>query len=224
MYGSLVLALIVSVVSSSPAAKQLTPNFHFKMSRGESSLPDEYQAAIALEVNKAMTSSQNDLVSSMKAMMDSNFESFLSSMEATQKELSTTQISKMEESLLGAHKFKRQGNEAQYRGNAKVLSKLHEADEALNSRDITMLTISTARERITEGITLLDERQKLIKIADSSPLGWKVVNEYQANPIADNSDDEKDRESSVTRGEEGQGSEAWSRRTELLASIQSHPV
>ncbi|KAK3086232.1 hypothetical protein FSP39_015566 [Pinctada imbricata] len=124
------------------------------MSHGESSLPDEYQAAIALEVNKAMTSSQNDLVSSMKAMIDSNFESFRSSMEATQKELSTTQISKMEESLLGAHKFKRQGNEAQYRGNAKVLSKLHEADEALNSRDITMLNISTARERITEGINL----------------------------------------------------------------------
>ncbi|KAK3101287.1 hypothetical protein FSP39_002412 [Pinctada imbricata] len=96
------------------------------MSHGESSLPDEYQAAIAIEVIKAMTSSQNDLVSSMKAMIDSNFESFRSSMEATQKELSTTQISKMEESLLADHKFKRQGNEAQYRCNAKVLSKLHE--------------------------------------------------------------------------------------------------
>ena len=33
--------------------------------------------------------------------------------------------------------------------------------------------------------------QKLIKIADRSELGWAVLNEYTANELAKNSDDEK---------------------------------
>lgn len=31
----------------------------------------------------------------------------------------------------------------------------------------------------------MKNRQKVKKLADSSQLGWKVVQEYQANPIAD---------------------------------------
>ncbi|XP_060082590.1 uncharacterized protein LOC132561897 [Ylistrum balloti] len=38
---------------------------------------------------------------------------------------------------------------------------------------------------------MLEYRQKLIKLADSSEFGWKTVKEYEANSIADNSDDEK---------------------------------
>jgi hypothetical protein len=38
---------------------------------------------------------------------------------------------------------------------------------------------------------LIKQRQKLIKLADSSDDGGRVVNEYIANPLADDSDDEK---------------------------------
>jgi hypothetical protein len=38
---------------------------------------------------------------------------------------------------------------------------------------------------------LVKNRQKVIKLADSSQLGWKVVKEYESNPIAEDSDDEK---------------------------------
>ncbi|XP_060566448.1 inter-alpha-trypsin inhibitor heavy chain H3-like [Ruditapes philippinarum] len=37
----------------------------------------------------------------------------------------------------------------------------------------------------------LSHRQKCIKLTDSSEHGWNVVNEYEAHPLADNSDDEK---------------------------------
>jgi hypothetical protein len=40
-------------------------------------------------------------------------------------------------------------------------------------------------------MSLLNYRQKIIKIADSSDLGWRVVQEYEANPLEDDSDDEK---------------------------------
>lgn len=38
---------------------------------------------------------------------------------------------------------------------------------------------------------LLSHRQKIIQLADSSELGWRLVKEYEANPIASDSDDEK---------------------------------
>jgi hypothetical protein len=40
-------------------------------------------------------------------------------------------------------------------------------------------------------MSLLNYRQKIIKIADSSDLGWRVVQEYEANPLADDSEDEE---------------------------------
>jgi hypothetical protein len=36
---------------------------------------------------------------------------------------------------------------------------------------------------------MMARRQKLIKLADSAELGWRVVQEYEANPLASDSDD-----------------------------------
>ena len=52
--------------------------------------------------------------------------------------------------------------------------------------------IKAALESLKEGRALIAERQKLIKIADRSELGWAVVNEYTADELAANSDDEKE--------------------------------
>ena len=38
---------------------------------------------------------------------------------------------------------------------------------------------------------MITHRQKLIKMADASELGWRVVSEYVSNPLATDSDDEK---------------------------------
>jgi Tfp pilus assembly PilM family ATPase len=53
------------------------------------------------------------------------------------------------------------------------------------------MTSPAAKEKIAEGIHLVCHRQKLVKLADSSQLGWKWVQKYESNPLAEDSEDEK---------------------------------
>ena len=48
-----------------------------------------------------------------------------------------------------------------------------------------------AQEVIGEGLTKIKQRNKHIKLADSSEGGWETVKQYQSNPLASDSDDEK---------------------------------
>ena len=48
-----------------------------------------------------------------------------------------------------------------------------------------------ATQEMEAGEALLLNRQKMIKLADRSELGWSVVEEYDADELADNSEDEK---------------------------------
>ena len=45
--------------------------------------------------------------------------------------------------------------------------------------------------KLNEGIDLIDQRQKLILIADKSDYVWKTVGEYLDNELADNDQDTK---------------------------------
>ena len=51
--------------------------------------------------------------------------------------------------------------------------------------------LEKAREAIKKGNEQLTHRQKLIKVADRSELGWAVVAEYETDALADNPDDER---------------------------------
>jgi hypothetical protein len=88
-------------------------------------------------------------------------------------------------SLSDGHKFKRRGNEEQFKHNNKILSKIKEADNVLDANNPSQEGISKAKEKLAEGMSLLNNRQKIIKIADSSDIGWRVVQEYEAHPLAD---------------------------------------
>jgi hypothetical protein len=48
-----------------------------------------------------------------------------------------------------------------------------------------------ANSAVEEGEKLIDNRQKLIRIADRSKHGWVTVEEYEDNELAENSDEEK---------------------------------
>ena len=105
------------------------------------------------------------------------------------------------ENLSDGFRFKRRGNEEQYKHNNKVMTKVREADSLLDVGNPTFENVSAAKEKLIKGMSILRERQKLIKIADSEDLGWRVVQEYESNPLADDSDDEKKLFKAVTRAE-----------------------
>ena len=52
-------------------------------------------------------------------------------------------------------------------------------------------SLENAKRALQEGEELITQRQKLIKVADHSELGWAVVAEYQTDELAENLDERK---------------------------------
>jgi hypothetical protein len=77
--------------------------------------------------------------------------------------------------------------------------------------DELMDTLNAVHER-------MEKRQKLIRIADRSELGWSVVNEYVADPFADDSDDEK-KLRKATKAAEDRKKEALAARKKTAGDI-----
>ena len=111
------------------------------------------------------------------------------------QQFSQQQLSSIQENLNNndSYSFRKKGNEEQHKVNGKALQRMKEADgflrDALASGSADDL--SAAQRKVAEGIDILEHRQKLIKLADSSDSGWRVVREYEAHPLADDSEDEK---------------------------------
>ena len=49
--------------------------------------------------------------------------------------------------------------------------------------------IGKAKEELNESISLLNNRQKLVKLVDKSEFGWATVQEYVFDDLADNEAD-----------------------------------
>ena len=61
-----------------------------------------------------------------------------------------------------------------------------------SSAEVTALesgNISKAKEELNEGISLLNYRQKIVKLADKSEFGWAMVQEYVCDDLADDEAD-----------------------------------
>ena len=82
--------------------------------------------------------------------------------------------------------FKKKGNEQQFKFNQKVLKANNKAAKALESGNV-----AKARDCLKEGTVLLNNRQKLIKLADKSEFGWGTIQEYVDDELADNEADAK---------------------------------
>ena len=97
--------------------------------------------------------------------------------------------------------FRRKGNEKQFQFNEGVSEKIEEAEVELGSIalpaedadtvNIPVAVLKKTKQAIKEGREAIQERQKLIRIADRSDYGWDVVQEYISDELAADSDDEK---------------------------------
>lgn len=155
-------------------------------------MDDTTEDIIAARVKAAVDASQNDIIAKLDTLISSKFSSF----ENKIQDNSEAQFSKIQQNMLCAepHKFARKSCEDQHKFNVKVRAKLVEAEH------LSAVNTDACQLKIAEGIDLVDYRQKLIKLADTSECGWKAVEEYIANPIADNSDDERRMDKARAKG------------------------
>ena len=148
----------------------------------------ETRKIIQVEVQNSLTTSQNTMMTEMKNLISSE----MGKISKQNQAIADKQLSKIEETLSDSYKFKRRGTRNSS-NTTKVLSQMKEADDHL-SKDMDQLTeqnVLNCREALSQGMTIVQQRQKMIKLADSSDAGWLVVHEYVSNPLADKSDDEK---------------------------------
>jgi hypothetical protein len=82
--------------------------------------------------------------------------------------------------------FKKKSNEDQFKSTSAVMRCLDDASDHLSHNNLDQ-----AKEAIDKGKSVLTERQKLIRLADKSPYGWKTVLEYKQHDLAADEEDEK---------------------------------
>ena len=142
-------------------------------------------------MREVVSETQNKLLENIDSLISSRLQNFQKSVTETQRQLSENQLAKMEEMTTDTYTFKRKGNEEQHKVNVKAINKMKEASSALTENPTDNEHTTLAKQRISEGIEILNHRQKLIKLADQSESGWKTVTEYETHNLADNSEDEK---------------------------------
>ena len=123
------------------------------------------------EVKSVVADSQQQLLNNLDTMMNSRFNAFHEELQKSQVDVSNTQLAKLESTIADNLTFKRKGNENQFKHEAKVLSKLKEVNAHLNEPTFGHDSMNSAKQKLSEGIELVERRQKLIKLADSSQLG-----------------------------------------------------
>ena len=82
--------------------------------------------------------------------------------------------------------LKSKDNKAKFEHQQLVLDELTEAKDSL-----ACAKYEKAKEAIKEGVSLLEKRIKVIKLADRSEFGRSTVKEYLLDELVPNSEDEK---------------------------------
>ena len=121
-------------------------------------------------IARSMAENNRSLMSEISTLITNSVESIKhSNSKAVEDQLREIKKIRGEE----PKSFKRKGNEVQYKFNAKIQDSIDEAKSYLESN-----AVDKAKESLTEGTSLLTERQKLVLLADKSEFGWKTVQEY----------------------------------------------
>ena len=94
-----------------------------------------------------------------------------------------------------AYQFRRKGNEEQFKFNSAVEEHFDAAKKELGKLEprgeAEKKIVEHMKAHLDEGTKTIAVRQKHIKIADRSDLGWAVVEAYMDDELASDSDDER---------------------------------
>ena len=80
--------------------------------------------------------------------------------------------------------FKGKGNKRQYSFNIDIADDIDVAIQQIKNED-TPAALST----LNDSLTKIKKKNKIIKIVDRSEAGWALAEEYESDPVADDSDD-----------------------------------
>ena len=109
------------------------------------------------------------------------------------KDYLSTQLDVKGKQIETKQKIDKETVELKFKGNQKQFKLNAELDNIFDQ--IQTANVQAARGKIStlvnEGKKLIHKRQKLIKIADRYKDGWQVVEEYESDELASNSEDEK---------------------------------
>ena len=143
------------------------------------------EADVVRIVESSIAKKNESLPASMKSMLESSLPD-LKRPHAETADCHLKEVKKLK--FDEPHRFKKKGNEDQYRFNLKVGDAIEdsEAKEACSSQQFDKVHAS-----LEKGEKLLSERQKHILLADKSDFGWSLIREYKRNDLAEDFDGEK---------------------------------
>ena len=102
-----------------------------------------------------------------------------------------SQLEEKSKQLEGKSKVVKEAAEFKFKGNRRQFELNVQLDHILGQIEVSLNESQEVRKLVAEGRQLIKKRQKLIKLADGSKDGWLVVQEYESDELASNSEDEK---------------------------------
>ena len=157
---------------------------------------------ITAEVKETLEASRDDIVQSTADAYGSSLKELSRDAAKDQRRLT----------------LKRKGNQNQLEHEVAVRDEMDRVKEALASNDI-----QKAAMRLEKGTLLVTKRIKTIKLADREELGWRVIQHYESDALADDSEDEKMIEK-ARRAAKAEAKESEAKRSRSLGkSSPYHP-
>ena len=136
-------------------------------------------------VSSAVKDCLGDITAGIAATLNQTSEEKLTSFKRQFVQESASSVkSALKKVKRDPHQFHKKSCEKQFRHQEEVLDKMEEAIEALERSDTGI-----AKEKLNQGISLVTNRMKIIKIADRSEL-WLgyCEREYEADDLAEDSE------------------------------------